>query len=110
MKPMVFSSEPALSQLSVKGKVWTARTNAKKEGEKVWVRGTRTGPKLFEAEIKEVRKTKESLAKQDMFRNYYDLSGFDMPDDWRQEVVNHQGCMPYVLYFYKVVKLGEVEK
>lgn len=105
MKPMIFSSEPVFAQLDVQGLVWTARSKGREEGEKVWVRASRTGPKMFEAEVKEVKKLTEPLDKEDMFRNYYDLSGFDTPDDWEQEVVNHQGSMPYVLYFHKVKKL-----
>jgi hypothetical protein len=105
MKPMIFSSEPAFSQLDVQGKVWSARTSPREEGEKVWIRASRTGKKMFEAKVTEVRKKTEPLDKQDMFRMYYDLSGFDTPDDWEQEVINHHGSMPYALYFHKVEKI-----
>ena len=104
MKPMIFSDDTAYNQLKERGKVTSARGKPREEGEEVWIRKTRTGPKQFEAEVTHITEIKW-VDEKNLIGHLHDhdlTCGFDSAYDWYKVLDEMHDEIPNPLYIHYV--------
>jgi hypothetical protein len=102
-RPMIFGHDKAFKQLEENGMVWSCRKHRKKRGP-VWIRRSRTGPKEFDAEIKEWE-TAKNLGVGNTIDEKGPWSGFDSAEEWKEAVKeNSDGEIPDKATFHLVVR------
>lgn len=104
--PMIFTSDAAFQQLKLSGQVSSARSTPREPGE-VWIRRTRTGEKLFDAEILNVDEICWGDEKDLYFalHNHDLVSGFQTVHKWKKEIERlNGGSVPNPLYIHHVVR------
>jgi len=109
MKPMIFSVQEAFDQLKQRGKVTSARSQPREEGEEVWIRKTRTGEKQFEADITHITKICWT-DKRNLYGHLHDhdlISGFNTHIDWYKKLEELHDEIPNPLYIHTVEKKSE---
>ena len=109
MKPMIFSVEEAFKQLQQRGRVTSARSSPREEGEEVWIRKTRTGEKEFEAKITHITKIKWT-DKRNLCGHLHDhdlISGFKTHIKWYEKLEDLHSAIPNPLYIHTVERKSE---
>ena len=104
MKPMIFGVEEAFKQLEQRGRVTSARSQPREEGEEVWIRKTRTGEKEFEAEINEVVEV-DWVNERNLIGHLHDhdlICGFQSAVEWYEKIEELHDDLPNPLYIHLV--------
>lgn len=105
MKPMIFSVDEAWEQLHKSGFVHSCRTRPKEVGDKVWIRRTRTGPKVAEAVVTSC--SYEIL--EPWYLNKWRKHGFEDVNEWIAEIREQHGKI-YRAYIIELELLAGPEE
>lgn len=97
---MIFATEKPRDALLTRGFVIAARKTRRKQIGKSWICG-RPGTKDADALIFELGKYRTSIATS----KFCDLSGFDDPKQWDEEIKRLNHGYPEEMWFYLVVIL-----
>lgn len=108
---MIFQVRKPFNQLKNNGRVTSARSSPRDEGEQVWIRKTRTGEKEFEAVISSVEKI-EWVDEKNLVRHLCDhdlICGFKSGLEWYRKIEELHGQVPNPLYIHTVERREEVQ-
>ena len=102
--PIIFANDTAREQLEEYGEVTTFRTSDRTTGD-TWWRTSRTGPKEGDVHVEllaEVDPATDELAE------YWETSGFDSPEHWKEAIEDVHGGLE-TGYVYRATTRGASE-
>lgn len=109
MKPMIFQVEKPFKQLEQRGRVTSARSRAREEGEEVWIRKSRTGEKEFEATVTSVEEI-EWVDEKNLIGHLHDhdlICGFKSGLQWYKKIEELHDEIPNPIYIHTVERKSE---
>ncbi len=99
--PIIFANDIARAQLEEHGEVTTFRTSDRTTGD-TWWRTSRTGPKEGDVHVEQVAEVDPAT---DDLAEYWELSGFDSVEHWREAIQDVHGSLE-TGYVYRTTTRG----